>query len=1024
MRREVSALPVRRVAAAMFAAAAVCPNALARENLHFTYLWHLEQPVYWPDQQAGGVDRYERAWESILRKDAGGANPADNLRDIFGLDDRRNAYQWRVRDSINAIRGFAEAGAQVSYSGGLIENIMSLGNANQLGYSPTWYAGNREARGWSTSNGTAKPRLDVVLFSFHHALLPLCDDATIRKELQLYKAIYDDAWGASVPISRGFFPSEMAFSTRLIKPLVQEGVAWSIVSGEKISRANANFPVLFGSGGVNCDPPNKADQVNPAQSDYYRVSISRGCAPAEAFPQSFTPQRARSVDPDTGQVYELVVVPASQSLSWKDGYAPLGTGDFAALNARNNPARPMLVTLAHDGDNAWGGGYSYYMEATPNLVSTAQSQGYIATVIERYLADHPVPADAVVHVEDGAWVNADGDFGAPQFINWNWPLITATGQIDVESGWHVDARNWAVITAAQNRVETAEQIGGATRIDKILYPDATATPAERAWHYFLGSLNSGFMYYGTALDHEVKQAVACNEAVQHADAVIGSAAADATAPTIWAPQRHPWNPGSVNFGPQYGYQQRVLSSDFWVWTFAYDVSGLSNVTLKYRIDADGTNPLSSWQNETYAGGSEVGAWQSVPMTRRVFPAGNVYNDPSINFFEMPQYIADQYHAKITGVTSALVDYYIEATDTKGFTKKSAIHHVWVGDAQGGGGGGGGASSVSVTPNPPVAGQNVTITYNAAGGPLAGAASVAAHVGFNTWASVITPDPLMTSAGNSTWTLSVPVPSTATRLDLAFNNTSGTWDNNSGQDWHIDVTGGVAPPTFTMDGVLDPGTVVVSVNGSTALRAALQGDVLYLAASDAGEGNDHFIYLAGESGPGVMQSANWGKSGQIARWDAFLADENNNDFEGWFDATGTRAAATGANGGVLEGTINLREEFGGTMPARVYLAFAAFATNDGGALVPSSQVPPAVVSNGNIEASEYVLLDLSIFAPPPANCPGDANGDRTVNFSDITTVLASFGATPPAWTGGDASGDAVVNFTDVTTALANFGAACP
>ena len=25
-------------------------------------------------------------------------------------------------------------------------------------------------------------------------------------------------------------------------------------------------------------------------------------------------------------------------------------------------------------------------------------------------------------VEDGAWVNADGDFGAPQCINWNWPL--------------------------------------------------------------------------------------------------------------------------------------------------------------------------------------------------------------------------------------------------------------------------------------------------------------------------------------------------------------------------------------------------------------------------------------------------------------------------------------------------------------------------------------------------------------------------------------------------------------------------
>ena len=30
------------------------------ENLHFTYLWHLEQPIYWPDQEVSGADRYER----------------------------------------------------------------------------------------------------------------------------------------------------------------------------------------------------------------------------------------------------------------------------------------------------------------------------------------------------------------------------------------------------------------------------------------------------------------------------------------------------------------------------------------------------------------------------------------------------------------------------------------------------------------------------------------------------------------------------------------------------------------------------------------------------------------------------------------------------------------------------------------------------------------------------------------------------------------------------------------------------
>jgi hypothetical protein len=116
-----------------------------------------------------------------------------------------------------------------------------------------------------------------------------------------------------------------------------------------------------------------------------------------------------------------------------------------------------------------------------------------------------------------------------------------------------------------------------------------------------------------------------------------------------------------------------------------------------------------------------------------------------------------------------------------------------------------------------------------------------------------------------------------------------------------------------------------------------------------------------------------------------------------------------------------------MPTRVYLALAAYGNNDGGALIPSSQVPPAVVSNGNIEANEYVLLDLSIFAPPPVFCAGDADGSGAVNFADITSVLAAFGAACPAGTSpcaGDANDDRAVDFADITTVLANFGAACP
>ena len=35
------------------------------------------------------------------------------------------------------------------------------------------------------------------------------------------------------------------------------------------------------------------------------------------------------------------------------------------------------------------------------------------------------------------------------------------GQFDIEQGWSLDERNWAVLTATENTVETAEQVATA-----------------------------------------------------------------------------------------------------------------------------------------------------------------------------------------------------------------------------------------------------------------------------------------------------------------------------------------------------------------------------------------------------------------------------------------------------------------------------------------------------------------------------------------------------------------------------------
>jgi hypothetical protein len=1043
--------PTALAAAALLAAALGCgtllPSAHAQQMLHFTYLWHMEQPIYWPDGPGAAPLRYERAWETIQALDAGRARPLDNLRAIFGLDDRVAGYQYRVRDSVNDIRWHPEAGAQVSYSGGLIENITSLGNANQLGYSPNWFGGYREARTWTTFSGPAHPRLDIVQFSFHHALLPLLDDAVIRKELALYRRIYADAWGANPGPSRGFFPSEMAFSTRLIPLLRESGIDWTVVSAEKISRACPDFPVVFGSGGINCDAPNKADQLNPAGNQWYRQSISRGCSPVEAVPLALTPQRARYIDPITGAASSIILIPASQGLSWRDGYAPLGTTDFNNLDAISRAQRPMLITLAHDGDNAWGGGFSYYREAVPNLVGAASAQGFGPTTIERYLADHPVPTTGFVHVEQGAWVNADGCFGSPQFLNWNWPPVNAQGQVDIANGWAEDIRNWSVITAATNRLITAEQIwldtpGNQVDVARILYPTTAGTnPVERAWHFFLGGLNSGFMYYGTALDMENKPAVAANRAAQYADPVIAGAPAtsDRTAPTIWQPQRHPWNPGSTNFGPQTGYRQVQSSGDFWVWTFAYDTSGIASATLKYRIDADGVRSLASTENETYAGGPGVGAWVSVPMTARPFPMNNVFNDPGISYYATPNHAAAQYHAQITGLRSKLVDYYIESVDTRGNIARSPISSVWIGDGQGAGPGPAGPR-VALAPAAPVAGQPLTVTYNPFGGPLSEMSGVTMYWGINDWTN-ITPDTRLTQISGGPdagkWTTTITVPPSATSIQMVFNNSvpgfaPTVWDNNSGADYRFTVTGGAPVPTWTIDGTLDTDATLTGTAGNATLWAGLKGDVLYLATQAPTDNRDRFLLVA--ANPGAPRAAMWAKAGLVASWDAFIGAEVSNAFAGWFDA-GAGVATQVARASHVEGTINLRQELGlapgAPLPASVRVALGVYASPDAGALVTAQQPTPPGAGNADqtIDASEYFTLSLrtscgfgDIAGPGPSvGFDGELTADDVIQF--IAWFTAADDRADIASPGPSVGPDAEFTADDVILFISRFTAGC-
>jgi len=504
-----------------------------------------------------------------------------------------------------------------------------------------------------------------------------------------------------------------------------------------------------------------------------------------------------------------------------------------------NPARPLFVVLHHDGDNYGGGSEAYYHGNFQNMVHWAAADAdYDVTTIQDYLDRFPVPASDVIHVEPGSWAGADN--GDPQFRKWLGPRDGA--------GWSPDQNSWAVLTAAKNRVFTAEDVAPIGTLRNVL--DGVGSATERAWHHLLEAQASDYWYWdGTEIwDSDVTRGA--NLAVQQADLVLaGRTGPESTAPSVFLPQRSVWNPGAREFGVD---QPR----DFEVWTFAYDVSGLQSVTLKYRLDVDGVNPLSSVENETYAGGGEVHAWQSVTMsgTTLTSPAGIL----------APTYRAQRFAGTISGVSDSLVDYYVEAVDQFGNVTKTDIQHVYVGPGSGTSGGGG------------------------TGGGTGG--------------------------------------------------------------------GGTTPPaaSFTMDGVLDAAVTLAGTNSGMSLWYGTEGTQLYVATPDAGEGSDHFIFVART--PGAPRAAPWAKAGQVAGWDGFVADENSNGYSGWFDVVGGGTSATGANGGVLEGVIDLMSGTGG-YPTEIHLAVGLYGNGDGGTLLATHQIAASADGDGTLDADEFVRIPL-------------------------------------------------------------------
>lgn len=221
--------------------------------------------------------------------------------------------------------------------------------------------------------------------------------------------------------------------------------------------------------------------------------------------------------------------------------------------------------------------------------------------------------------------------------------------------------------------------------------------------------------------------------------------------------------------------------------------------------------------------------------------------------------------------------------------------------------------------------------------------------------------------------------------------------------------------YQMDGIRDFRATLLASHGLD-LFARFDGRYLYLATADAGEGNDHFIFIS--TNPAAAVAAQWAKSGQVGQWKAFLADEDGSSFTSWFDQNqgmitnvfAARAATYFQNGGTLEGVIDLAALLGSGFTNRIYLAAAPYPSADGSALYAPAQVPEGNGDGNLLGVSEYHMLD-----------PGDADGDGINNEADPDRDGDGL---PDSWetvhginpndasgingAGGDADGDAMSN----------------
>jgi hypothetical protein len=709
--------------------------------IYITFLWHMHQPLYYPG-------------ETIAQTEAAG-HFSFSVKDVH--TNRSGPYTSWPKSAIDKlVAAGLSGGAQVTLTGSLIENLNTL-ESSGTAFS-NWKSSWISAASLKTAAGNL--RLDLVNFGYYHPLMGLIDYADVKKQIQKHQQTLQTNFGVSA--SKGIFPPENAFSIRMILALKDAGVQWVIVDNSHFERACSGYP--FSTGG-NLYEPNKSDVRNPNPNDW--VQLNGLWAPTKVSARwAHQPHYVEYVDPVTGTTSRIVAVPGDRYMGNEDARGGFGALQYETVMSQiesynTDPSHPILIVLPHDGDNYGGGAESYYNGNFQSFVNWLQANPsrFICTTIQDYLDLFPPSETDVIHVEDGSWSGADN--GDPEFLKWN-------GNPDAVTGYSPDRNSWSIVTAAKNLVLTADQI------------NSSDTRTQQAWTYLMMSEASDYWYWDGTEVWDSNPVRACNLAVPLAQQVV-SGGTDLTPPTIYLPQREPYNPGATEW-------TIAKPSDFSVWTYAYDISGMKSVKLCYRTS---TNETVTTGNLAYTKSVDVSEWTNITMT-------DIDQTSTTN--PSPLLKAKEFRASITGLKDTLVDYYVEAIDEQNNIARSPVQHVWIGSASSGGSGTQG--TISWLPTSPTKDNTIRISLNSTN------QSAKLHWGVNSWQlpnsaywpsgsaiwtdnkAIESPFPVTDTSGSSTLILGPFNDSaqTISAVNFVIHYNDGTWDNNNGSDYSIALQG--------------------------------------------------------------------------------------------------------------------------------------------------------------------------------------------------------------------------------------------